>query len=135
MSVDLSDVLVALLSMGGATFVWFATRSWLALRAGARSRERDAWDDMLDHNDYLDARARLAEMDRDYLRQALAYARWQLTQAGITPEPRDVVLPSERLPEGWRPSREQPPRRRTGNGLRATQGHRGVAGDDGTDAT
>ena len=108
-----STIVVALLSVGGAAFIWYATRSYLAVRAGARSRERDAWDDMLDHNDYLDARARLAEMDRDYLRQALAYARWQLVTAGIEPNPREVVLPSERLAPGWRPTRRE-------NGLRAT---------------
>lgn len=133
MNPNLSSVLVALLSMGGATFVWFATRSWLALRAGARSRERDAWDDMLDHNDYLDARARLAEMDRDYLRSALAHARWQLVQAGIDPVPLDVVLPSERLAPGWRPSHGG--RKRAADRLRDTYADGTPRTEQGTDAT
>lgn len=133
MNVDLSSIVVAVLSVGGATFVWYATRSWLALRAGARSRERDAWDDMLDHNDYLDSRARLAEMDRDYLRHALASARWQLVQAGIEPIPRDIEIPSDKLPEDWRPSRSG--RARAARGLRASQDDRARRREEGTDAT
>lgn len=130
MNPNLSSVLVALLSIGGAAFVWYATRSYLALRAGARSRERDAWDDMLDHNDYLDARARRAEMDRDYLHRALAHARWQLVQAGITPEPLDVHLPSENLPAEWRPTR-----RGRKNSLRFPVSGSGVQTHRDTDAT
>lgn len=129
MNANLASVLVALLSVGGATFIWFATRSWLALRAGARSRERDAWDDLLDHNSYLDERARRAELDRDYLRTVVGYARWQLAEHGIEPNPRDIVLPSERLGNGA-------PRRRPRPGRPVSSwSHWASREDDGPDPT
>lgn len=92
----LSTWIVALLSAGGATFILATAKAWQVMRGGARGRERDAWDDLLDHNKWLDRRATLAEQDRDYLRSLLAHARWQLVTNGIEPDPRNVVLPSER---------------------------------------
>lgn len=88
----LSTVVTALLGGGAATFVLSAARSWTAIRGGAKARERETINDLME-------RARDAERDRDFWRAVAGDYGYQLRQAGKTPNPPDPVQPSDLPPQ------------------------------------
>lgn len=102
-----SAVIAALLSVGTAGVIWTLVRGWLALRAGAAGREKDAWQQIKDHNRYLDDTRRAAEADRDYYHTVCNRYFGQLTRAGLDPDPRSLKPPSDR--DAGRHTRRRPP--------------------------
>ena len=94
------DVIVALvgamLGGGGLAFVQAVVGGIAGLRAGARTHERESVHDLSRARDAADERAGRAETDRDYWRDIAGHYRYQLTSAGLTPEPERPAPPSTR---------------------------------------
>jgi hypothetical protein len=93
---QIAPIIAALLSAGAAAVLWTLVKGWNTLRAGAAGRERDAWQQIKDHNQYLDDTRRAAEADRDYWRSICNRYYGQLVRAGMEPDPKTLRPPSER---------------------------------------
>lgn len=104
---EVAPIIAALLSVGSATLLYTFIKGILALRAGAAGREKDAWTQLKEHNQYLDDTRRVAEADRDYYHSICMKYYGQLVRAGQEPDPPRLRPPSER-------TRERKPQHRSG---------------------
>lgn len=98
MSQDLQTAVVTFLLGGGLTaLVGALARGLSSLRSGARAHEREAVADLAKSRDEADERCRVATADSDYWHAISGRYYFQLTRAGIEPDPADPRAPSERV--------------------------------------
>lgn len=96
MTVDIAGLVTLLLGGGAVATIGALFRGWVALRSGARAREREMIDDLGRSRDEADERARSERHDADFWRSTAAGYHWQLRRAGIEPAPAEPVPPSQR---------------------------------------
>ena len=89
-------IVTALLSAGGATFLGSVVKGWLTLRTGARARERETISDLGADRDRAVESERATLADARYWQRIAGKYAYQLTQAGINPDPETPEPPSER---------------------------------------
>jgi hypothetical protein len=92
---NLGDFLTLVLGGGAVATVGAVFKGVQALRAGARSREKEAVDDLEKWRVQAVRRAERAEEDRDYYRDYASQCRFLLRENGIEPPP----LEARRTPE------------------------------------
>lgn len=93
-------IITFLLGGGAATAISAAAKGWLSLRTGARAHEREAVADLAKARDDAEDRYRAASADADYWHAIAGRYFFQLTRAGIDPDPADPRPPSERVQPG-----------------------------------
>lgn len=80
---NLGDFLTLILGGGAVATIGAVFKGVQALRAGARSREKEAVDDLEKWRVAAVRRAEAAEADRDYYRDYAAQCRFTLKENGI----------------------------------------------------
>jgi hypothetical protein len=108
-----SGIFQLLLGGGGAAVIAALYKLYSAVRAGASTRQKDLTKSLLDRMREAEEDADAAADDRDFWRNIAGHYHWQLTTAGLSPEPPNPVPPSKQ---------SKPSPNRSGNRRRIFEG-------------